>query len=295
MTRTRGLLIAAAAIPILLGACARPGTSAGAGDSGPVVESASVPASDDSTAVIRVEYRGGFVPPEFLLGRLPMISVYADGRVITDGPVPLIAPGPALPNLQVQQIDQAVLKELTAEALAAGVKNGTDFGSPGVADIPSTRVTVVTAEGTQVAEAVALREAQADDPALSAEQKAARKKLVNFVDRLTALSTAEGMPAPAAYQPAQLAALASPWTDPGDNLSGKPTAWPGPELPGSYLDKALEIRCVAVTGKEKDAVLAAAEKANQQTPWVSAGKQWRVMFRPLLPDESGCAALRSAG
>ncbi|MEV6303573.1 hypothetical protein AB0M02_29475 [Actinoplanes sp. NPDC051861] len=291
MTRTRGLVIAAATIPMLLGACAQPGTTPVAGAADPVTESA----SQDTTAVIRVEYRGGFVPPDFLLGRLPMVSVYADGRVITDGPVPLIAPGPALPNLQVQQVGPAVVEELTREALEAGVKTGYDFGSPGVADVPSTRVTVVTAEGTQVAEAVALSVAQADDPALSAEQKAARKKLAKFVDRLTALPTAEGMAKPAAYVPEEVAALASPWTDPGDGLAGKPVAWPGPALPGEALNASTGTHCVTATGAQKDAVWAAAEKANQQTPWESAGKQWRVLFRPLLPDESGCDSLRSAG
>jgi hypothetical protein len=288
MTRTRGLLTAAAAIPILLGACAQPAGTDQAGSSAPVTES--VPASEE--AVLRVEYRGGFVPPEFLVGRLPMVSVYPDGRVITEGPVPLIHPGPALPNLQVQQVTPAVVAELLDEALAAGVKTGTDFGQPGVADVPSTHITVVADGGTQTVDVVALREVQADDPMLTQAQKDGRKKLVKFVDRLTALPTAEGMPPAKPYEPAELAVIASPWTDPGDGLSAKPTPWPGPELPGEFLNQNLEIRCVAVTGAEKDAVWAAAGKANMQTPWESAGKQWRVMFRPLLPEESGCAALK---
>ena len=106
MTRTRGLLTAAAIPVLMLGACAQPGSAGGAGapaspapaGSGPVTESASLPAGDD-TVVLRVEHRGGFVPPQWLASRLPMVSVYADGRVISDGPVPAIAPGPALPNL----------------------------------------------------------------------------------------------------------------------------------------------------------------------------------------------------
>jgi hypothetical protein len=293
MTRTRGLLTAAAIPILLLGACARPGTAAGAGDAGagePVTESAAVPTPDADDLALRVEYRGGFVPPDYLLGRLPLVSVYTDGRVITDGPVPLIAPGPALPNLQVQQISPAEVRKLTADAVAAGVKSGADFGVPGVADVPDTRITVNTGYGTQTVSVNALREAQSDDPSLSAAQKAARKKLAAFVDRLTALKAASQP-----YRPDEVAALAGPYTDPGDGLGGKPVDWPGPALPGEALNPALDIHCVSATGALKDAVWAAAEKANQQTPWVSGGKQWRVMFRPLLPDESGCAALRSAG
>jgi hypothetical protein len=38
-------------------------------------------------------------------------------------------------------------------------------------------------------------------------------------------------------------------------------------------------------------VLAAAATANAATPWDSGGTRWSVAFRPLLPDESGCADL----
>jgi hypothetical protein len=290
MTRTRGLLITAAIPVLLLGACARPGTAADAGAPAagePITESAT---ADPDSVALRVEYRGGFVPPQYLLGRLPVVTVYADGRVITDGPVPLIAPGPALPNLQVQQITPERVRKLTADALAAGVKTGADFGSPGVADIPSTRITVATGYGTETAEAIALNEAQADDPALTSAQKTARAKLKKFVEQLTAL---DGATEP--YRPAEVAGLARAYVASGDGLEGKPVDWPGPALPGDALDKDLDIRCVSVTGAAKDKVWAAAEKANQQTPWVSGGKQWSVLFRPLLPDESGCESLRSAG
>ncbi len=72
-------------------------------------------------------------------------------------------------------------------------------------------------------------------------------------------------------------------------------AWPGPALPGAELNPGTGLHCVTVTGAEKDALWAAAEKANQLTPWTSGGKQWKVTFRPLLPEETdGCAALKGA-
>ena len=46
--------------------------------------------------MLRVGYTGGFVSPPATAGRLPLISVYADGRVISEGPVAAIYPGPAL-------------------------------------------------------------------------------------------------------------------------------------------------------------------------------------------------------
>jgi hypothetical protein len=291
MTRTRGLLTAAAIPILMLGACAQPGAAGEAGapaGTDPVTESVTAPTADD--VVLRVQYRGGFVPPQFLLGRLPVVSVYADGRVITEGPVALIYPGPALPNLQVARITPEEVKQLAAEALEAGVETGADFGQPGVADIPSTHVTVVTGYGTQSVDVVALNEAQPDDSALTAQNQADRKRLKTFVDKLTSLGADSQ-----SYAPEEVAVIAQPWTDPGDGLVGKPVDWPGPALPGDVVNADVGTHCLAVTGAEKDAVLAAAAKANQQTPWASGGKQWTVLFRPLLPGESGCASLREAG
>jgi hypothetical protein len=52
------------------------------------------------------------------------------------------------------------------------------------------------------------------------------------------------------------------------------------------------VTCVTATGAEATAVIEAAGGANLLTPWLSAdGTRWSVLFRPLLPDESGCADL----
>jgi hypothetical protein len=93
----RGVLRPAAAVAVLLGVagCAeRDGTAASTSTTPTVVPAAAV------GLVLRAEYTGGFISPSVLVGRLPIVSVYADGRVITEGPVEAIFPGPALPNVQ---------------------------------------------------------------------------------------------------------------------------------------------------------------------------------------------------
>ncbi|MEV6346838.1 hypothetical protein [Actinoplanes sp. NPDC051851] len=293
MTRTRGLLTA---LPLLLlAACAQPGTSAGsagsAGTADPVTESAS---AASAPAVLRVEKRGGFVPAQYLLGRLPLVSVYADGRVITEGPVPAIAPGPAQPNVQVQRVTPELVQQWITEATAAGVKTGAEFGSPNIADAPNTRVTLVTGGTTQSVEVVALSEAQPEDETLTAAQRAARKKLNAFVEKLTAYST-DSPTKVEAYRPTSVVALASTYNDPGDGLTGADVAWPGPALPGEIMNDATGIGCVAVTGTEATTVWDAAAEANQRTPWVSGGKKYQITFRPMLPDETdGCTTLRTS-
>jgi hypothetical protein len=282
----------AAAVPLfLITACAQSAANSAAGAPGPLESAATSP--QGAELVLRVEYVGGFVPVEQVVGALPSVSVYADGRVITDGPVRAIYPGPALPNVQVQTISPAQLQQLVEQGEQAGVKGGADFGRPNVADAPATRVTVVTAAGPQTVSAEALSEAPADDPMLTAGQRAARTKLAGFVETLTGLSGAEGMPTPTAYQPQELAVIARPWVAPGDEPIQNPArAWPGPALPGEPLNATTGFGCVVVTGADQDKVVAVAKDATAITPWTHGGKQWSITFRPLLPDEKGCAALK---
>jgi hypothetical protein len=284
---------AALAALLLLSACAQRGTAAPAPSrSASSSPSADLPA-DGAALVLRVEYVGGFVTPSTLASRLPSYSLYADGRLITDGPIDMLYPGPALPNLQVQQLDAATVQELADRALAAGVGETTDLGSPPITDMPSTRFTLTTAEGTVTREAYALAEHVVEgdgaEAGLTEEQIAGRTRLRGL---LGALFDVGQQPIPMeSYVPQAVAAVATPWIDPEDDLAHPEQPWPGPELPGEPVGGPLDVGCVVATGEQASAVLAAAQAVNAATPWASGGTRWSVAFRPLLPDESGCADL----
>jgi len=297
MTRLRGTLIAAAAVPLfLLGACARPVGAGGVADpSSGTPESAPASAPGGNALVLRVETFGGFVAPDRVIGRIPQVSVYGDGRVITEGPLPAIYPGPALPNVQVQVVSVELVQEMVREGLAAGVRSGTDYGRPGVADAPTTRVTVVTAGGTQSVTAEALNESQSTDPRLTAAQRQARAKLAGFVRKLSDLPAAEGMPPSVQYDPESVAVLARPWAAQDTSGPASPAkAFAGPALPGSYLNPSFKIGCVVATGAAKAKIMAAAKDATAITPWTQGSTKYLIAFRPLLPDETSCAALKTA-
>jgi hypothetical protein len=293
MTRFRGSWTAIAAVTLfLLSACARADdTVAGPGDEASTGPSAPVVAGPDAL-VLRIEHFGGLAAPDQQIGRLPQVSVYGDGRVITQGPQTAEYPGQALPNLLVQQVDPATLGGLLDKATAAGVRTGADLGQPGVADASTTRITVATAGGTRTVDAVALTEAQPDDPRLTTAQRDARAKLAAFVQQAEDLSAAKGMPDAQPYQPTAIAAFAHPYTRPEDGLPTEPgpVAWPGPALPGTTFSG--QAGCVTADGAEAAKVLTAAKSAKSITPWTSGGHQWTVVFRPLLPDEAGCADLK---
>jgi hypothetical protein len=197
-----------------------------------------------------------------------------------------IHPPPALPNLQVGTIGHDEVQDLVDRALAAGVAETADLGSPPVADVPTTRFTVVTTEETYVRDVYALWEAP-EDGGLTPEQRDARKRLT---DLLTALTDRSAATEP--YVAETVAAVVSPWIDPGDGLTPAELSWPGPALPGEPTGGPPDVTCVTATGDQARALLDAARSANAATPWVTGdGTRWSVLFRPLLPDETGCADL----
>jgi hypothetical protein len=293
VTRTRAVVPAATlGLALLLSACAEPG-GPGAVPTAPATPVA-LP-DDGDVLVLQVASTGGFVTPDMLAGRLPALSVYADGRVLSEGPVPAIYPGPAWPNVQVQQTDRATVQELVEHALDAGAAGTADLGMPGIADATSTRFTVTTDTGTTVREVYALAEGADSPGGLTAEQQAARAELADLYAELTDLPVEldpQGR-ATASYEPAAVAALARPWTAPDTDpfLSDRPALpWPGAALPGEPVGP--ELGCSLATGEQARAVVAAARGADQLTPWTTGdGARWSVTFRPLLPHETGCADL----
>ncbi len=292
-----GLVRPALVVALLLGtaACAERGGSPGSPSPS---STAALPDGGDGTLVLQAEYTGGFVTPESTPSRLPLASVYADGRVIVEGPVAAIYPGPAWPNVQVIDIGRDGVQELADRALAAGVAETDDLGTPPLADVFTTRFTLVTATETFVREVYGLTETEGmPDSGLTDEQVAARGELSDLLDELTGLGVSEdGEPAPQSWTPAAVAAVVRPWSpseeDIAQGLTPEPLPWPGPALPGEPLGSFPDLTCVTAAGAEGGAVVAAAQDANMLTPWLSAdGSRWSVLFRPLLPHETGCADL----
>jgi hypothetical protein len=291
-------LTAAAVSLLLLAGCA--GTAGADGTPVAADPSGSAPATADGALALQVRSTGGFVTPSTYVTRLPLVSVYDDGRVITEGPQIAIYPGPALPAVQVQAIPPAYVKTIVDKAVAAGVRSGADLGRPPIADATSTRFTLRTADGgEQTLEVYALTEYTPGQPGVTAAQQAARDRLKTLLDQVTDVQTlvaAAELAKPQPYVPTALAAVVRPYVvQPDPATSAQPAvAWPGPALPGTSVGAATGISCVTVTGDAVATVLGAAKNANAMTPWTAQGKQWSIELRPLLPEEADCAALTRA-
>jgi hypothetical protein len=288
-----------ALLPLLFSAACSSGAGTAKDEPVPTIET-----KGPDEVVLRVETGGGFVPVEVNLADLPEFSLYGDGSVITQGPQILIYPGPSLPNLLVRRVSA----EGVAEILKAAQKGGLtgpdrnfDQATNIVTDMPTTTFTLSTDAGTHETSAYAfefLREVKD----LSEKDREAIEALYRFNTFLQDLQTQlpEGsVGQEESYKPAQMRVYAAERAaeqseqapeQPAEELPQQPVEWPlaqplsefgQPSQPENY-------RCGVVEGADLDKLLVAAEKANQLSPWTSAGKTYTVVLRPLLPDESGC-------
>ncbi|HEV2891203.1 MAG TPA: hypothetical protein VGX28_12580 [Frankiaceae bacterium] len=233
-------------------------------------------------AVLTVTRVGGLLPRE-TISTLPLWALYGDGRVLTEGPVPAIYPGAAMPNLRVTRVDAATIDRLTARAREAGVDGQErDYGDPPVADATTTVFRLSDERGTVTLRVYALSEA---DGGVTAEQAAARKRLRDFLASLTDGSLG---PDDEAYEPTAVAVYARPYVrDASDaQLREQVVAWKGAD-PALGADKPAG-RCTVVTGDALATVLPDLRRANTLTRWTFEGKSWRFGLRPLLPDERDC-------
>jgi hypothetical protein len=244
--------------------------------------------------VLRVESLGGLLPPLERERQLPSISIYGDGMALVPAAFDGSFPGPAGYALESFTIEAGLLDDIVATGAGIGLEGedrhlaqeGPDF----VADAGATTVTLVTASGQHVTSADALFDAAEADTA-------ARTQLRDFVERLFALRPTDGGLAP--YEPdAYRVFVAAP--DPGfgaDLPDAAPIGWPfseplaawGEAMPADGL--SVDVRCRVVPVAELADAFEVLRAATSVTVVVDeADEEAIVAYRPLLPDEEGCAA-----
>jgi len=246
--------------------------------------------------ILRHETGGGFVPVEYNLRALPGVSIYGDGRMIVQGPVIEIYPGPAMPNLQVTRLSEAAIQAILREARDAGLLGpDASYDYACVTDLPTTTFTVNADGGTHVVSAYGLgfaegAEATGECPGVDV---AARERLYDFSLKLGDLrswlpegSYSDEEP----YEPDAMRVYVSAYR--GDPELPQPeTAWPLGSSLRSFgeRDRNLpDIRCGVVEGQDLSTLLPEAQAASELTPWTRGRSRFGLIFRPLLPDESGC-------
>lgn len=278
-TSLTALLLAACALLLAGCATADTGKRPGGGETAPVV--------------MQVEHRGGFLPVGAAFAAVPSLTVYGDGRAITQGPQIAIYPAPALPNLIVHELTEQQVLSLEDLAEDAGLlSEAPNYGEPPIADAATTVVILQIDGSTYRHEAYALA-ADPDlpgiDPGLpgvSEDALQAREALARFIDSAMELvGTAEES---GSYEPDAFAVLATP-IPAGENA---PIEEPG--LEPQVVDWPLEVGldsaadCLLIEGTDADELRAVLADANMLTRFEQGGTVYQVATRPLLPGEDDC-------
>jgi hypothetical protein len=258
---------------LVLGAC---GGSSAAG-SGP-----SPPSGAAGDLVVRVVTKGGFAAESGGPARLPDLSVFADGRVITEEPTTLEYPGPALPNLREFRFTRVGLDLVVDEARAAGLLDDPppDYGDAGITDQPTTTVSLRVEGTTHQVDIYAL----GFDGGLTAEQRENRRRLLQFIGFAGHPHGVGVHVLPGStrrYEPEALAVRAEPFHV---DIETERRDWPLGDLAGT--------ECAVVRGGDLAAVLDAARTAREDVRWLSGGESYRLVLRPLLPDDRSCEDVR---
>ena len=267
----RGALRPAAAVAVLLGLRGLRASAAATGDTGPATATVAPAAAE--ALVLRAEYTGGFVSPSVTAARLPLVSVYADGRVITEGPVAAIYPGPgAAQRPGAATIDRARVQDLVDQALAAGVAETADLGIAAGRRRPVHPVHRRHGRRTYVREVYALSETPRDGTAGSPRSRqAARAKLSDLLDDLDRPRRRTRRPAPY-VRPTAVAAIATPVGRPG----GRPRASPS-RLARPGAARRADRRPPGRQLRHRDRRPGAGaprrgRRGERATPWVAAGR-----------------------
>jgi len=288
-----GTFTAALLLVGLLGAACANNTSGGGPADGDRIEH---PTGADQV-VLRIERGGGFMPFEWNLANMPLVSLFGDGLLVAPGPQIEIYPGPALPAVTQQRLTPDAVQRILVAARDAGLFQSRDLGNMGnaaIADAPTTTFTVAAGGQTFTTSVYALDELGARPDGMDPDEYRARQDLLAFESKVLDLgwlpegSTSDQGP----YEPSGLRIFVSDYR-PSEGLVEPPIAWPlSPALAdfGQPLSDtpAQGWRCGTVTGPDLDVLLPLVERANQLSPWTSGGARFGLVFRPLLPDESGC-------
>jgi hypothetical protein len=241
-----------------------------------------VPPIDPEQRILEVRYEGGFAPVELLFSQPPRYTLYGDGRLVYEGPVAAIYPGPLMSNLQVAEIGDDGMTQVMAAINVANLPNiieetNTD-AAEFVADAPTTVITYTDENGDHIYRVYALGITD-DDPELN--------NLLRVVETLDGLAASATSTSDYPVERIQVIVTESFNTD---DPEATIEPWPLKTAPGDVPDFVVDLKCIVLDGPAAAAALPVFESADQLTFFEDQGTAYRLTVRPLLEGEPGCRA-----
>lgn len=255
--------------------------------------------SNSDEVVLRYSIEGGFVPLEHFARHIPEVSLFGDGMMVTPGVQIAIYPPPAMPALSFDYLSEEGIQFILAEADAAGLMAGDqtwDEATNFVADA-GTGVLTITAGGRTSTVSVYAPSMTGLEDMVSPEEIEFRAQFDAFISKL--MDPASWLPEGSfvehddEYPLDRLQIIsqplsASPFQDP--DVEPDEVDWPLETSLAEVGEPAFleESRCFVLEGEDYARVISMLWQASQLTRWNSAGEQYILYARPLLPDEEGC-------
>jgi len=242
--------------------------------------------------ILRATLQGGFVGPNAIRTRLPIVSVYADGRIMSSGLTPAIYPGPLLPTIVVRTVGAAGAAGILKAAADAGL-TGAD-GSYGPGPMPDAAQTVITVvhDGRPTVSTFNSLEPSQVQPGTGVTDDRVLTAAAQLLGRLMANDSFGGTAGPEGSYTAlgfQLFVSPGPPDVSDPSLARPPISWPLATPLASFgkVDTlgADGARVGVVIGSDAATIGPILASATQIKPFLSGGRQWTVAAKPLLPDE----------
>jgi hypothetical protein len=234
--------------------------------------------------LLQIRSEGGFVPLEWSLGQGPTYTLLGDGRVISQGPVILIYPGPLLPNYQISQIAESefdrILDLVDEIGLPEMESEYDDSAASFVADATTEVITFWDNDSGLHQYSVYALGIEPDTPNRST---AAAYELLTTIQEAVANST-DTTP----YEPEEVRVLAGITTIVSDLEDIRPWPLEG-EDPSQWEQLEIGWSC-EVFGPE---ILETFADASQVTQWLHPDPMmdappFALLVRPLHPGEEAC-------
>lgn len=185
--------------------------------------------------------------------------------------------------LLVDHIDSTRVQAVVREASEAGLAGTmSDLGVVLVADDSTTSFTFVEHGKTHQLDAYALLDTFEGN--LTSKQLASRARLRSLREHLVGL----GANAQTPFVPEAVSVFVRPYGD-RPTSTGVDRVWPLASVSRVRGRSTADTPCLVVKGTDLQRLLPIAGGAAPDDRWQSAGKTWRLAFRPVLPGEEGCS------
>ncbi len=236
---------------------------------------------DPDGVLFRIESEGGFAPVEWLLRRGPVYTLMTDGRLISEGVVIAIFPGPLVPPYQVTMLTEGETTQIREMIERMGLPGMTheidDSAANFVADATTETIVYRDANGTHRYSVYALGLTE-DRP--SSEATRVFAELRSILDEIAA--TRESSP----YTPERVRVLAGAAVINSEFEDLRP--WPLSDTELSGWDELNDTwSCRAFEGEVLDLFTDATETTTWTNPTPGAD-DLTLLVRGLHPGEDDC-------